>query len=208
MKTLIRKAHGELVFDRRTRVLADALSALLPQGASVLDVGAGDGTIASLCLERRPDIRVEGIDVQIRPNTRIPVRHFDGASLPYGDGGVDVVMFVDVLHHTPDPQRLVEEAARVARRAVVIKDHIANNRVDFATLALMDWVGNAPHEIASPCNYLSRAEWDAVFGKAGLAPRSFTTDVPLYAFPLSAVCGRDLHFIASLSAAAEHQQAA
>ena len=208
MKTLIRRAHGELVFDRRTRVLADSLSALLPQGASVLDVGAGDGTIASLCLERRPDVRIEGIDVQIRPHTRIPVRTFDGACLPYGDGSMDVVMFVDVLHHTPDPQGLVEEAARVARHAVVIKDHIADNRFDFATLALMDWVGNAPHEVASPCNYLSRAEWDALFRKAGLAPRSFTTDVPLYGFPLNAVCGRELHFVASLAASAEHQQAA
>ena len=208
MKTLIRKAHGELVFDRRTRVLADALSGLLPEGAAVLDVGAGDGTIAGLCLERRPDIRVEGIDVQVRPNTRIPVRPFDGVTLLYGDRSMDVVMFIDVLHHTPDPHALVAEAARVARHAVVIKDHIANNRVDFATLALMDWVGNAPHEVASPCNYLSRSEWESLFRRAGLAARSFTTDVPLYGFPLSAVCGRELHFVASLSAAAEHQQAA
>ncbi len=38
---------------------------------------------------------------------------YDGRTLPFGDGSFDTVMSVQVLEHTPDPQRLVDEMARV-----------------------------------------------------------------------------------------------
>src|SRR5262245_62846732 len=113
--------HRALVFDRRARVLAQRLSVLLPPGASVLDVGSGDGTIASLILLLRPDISIRGIDVLVRPETKIPVDPFDGEHLPCCDKAVDVVSFIDVLHHTNDPTVLLKEAKRVARSTVVLK---------------------------------------------------------------------------------------
>src|SRR6185503_8936019 len=46
----------------------------------------------------------------------------DGTVSPFRDGGVDVVVALDVLEHVPPPRRplLVTEALRVARSAVVI----------------------------------------------------------------------------------------
>jgi SAM-dependent methyltransferase len=38
---------------------------------------------------------------------------YDGRTLPFGDGSFDTVMSVQVLEHTPDPQRLIDEMARV-----------------------------------------------------------------------------------------------
>ena len=38
---------------------------------------------------------------------------YDGHTLPFGDGTFDTVMSVQVLEHTPNPQRLVDEMARV-----------------------------------------------------------------------------------------------
>jgi SAM-dependent methyltransferase len=146
----------------------------------------------------RPDIEVGGVDVLVRGATHIPVRPFDGYTLPYDDNSMDVVTFVDVLHHADDAQTLLREAARVARQKIVIKDHLAENAFDHATLRLMDWVGNAPHGVVLPYNYFSWETWQQHFCRAGLQLLQVKTDVPLYAPPLTFVFGRHLHFVAQL----------
>ena len=198
-KSLLGAAHASLVFARRARVLSAAVCNLLPRDAAILDVGSGDGTIAYSWRERRPDLKVEGIDILVRPETKIPVRAFDGRIIPYDDHSFDVVSFIDVLHHTDDAVQLLSEARRVSRNRVIVKDHFAENTLDHATLALMDWVGNAPHGVSLPYNYWSRDRWKCAFKAAGLTEAKIETDIPLYAFPLNWVFGRGLHFLSLLS---------
>lgn len=195
---LLRDVHEKLVFNRRVDVLSDMLGRLLAPGSHVLDVGTGDGQIALAIARSQENTTVEGIDVMKRPATHIPVTLFDGVSIPFADKSVDVVTFVDVLHHTDDPQVLIREAARVARHGVIIKDHLAENKANAMTLRLMDWVGNAPHGVVLPYNYAPRRQWEAWFADAGLGVDVFDTDVPLYPPPFSAVFGRKLHFVARL----------
>jgi methylase of polypeptide subunit release factors len=64
---------------------------LLPPNARVLDVGCGDGMIAKSWMANRPDIRVEGIDVLVRPATKIPVQAFGGQFIPFEENSFDVV---------------------------------------------------------------------------------------------------------------------
>lgn len=190
--------HEKVVFNRRVAVLADAVGAMIAPGSALLDVGTGDGQIAEAIASAQPGITVDGIDIMKRPTTRIPVTLFDGSSIPFADNSFDVVSFVDVLHHSDDPGVLLREASRVARRAVVIKDHLSESALDHLTLRLMDWVGNAPHGVVLPYNYLSRAEWEDHFDAARLEIDRFETSVPLYPWPASAVFGRKLHFVARL----------
>lgn len=198
LKKSIGQAHEKLIFNRRVKVLVAEIGALIPQNASILDVGTGDGQIAKMIGARQTGTTVQGIDIMLREVTHIPVTLFDGTKIPFEDNSVDVVTFVDVLHHTDDPQILISEAARVAKTAVIIKDHLSENAVDHATLRLMDWVGNAPHGVVLPYNYAPRRQWDNWFKTAGLSEDSFSTHVPLYQAPLSWVFGRSLHFIARL----------
>ena len=195
----IGRVHEKLVFNRRVRVLVDGIGALLPVESSMLDVGTGNGEIAKLIGERQKGTQVQGIDIMLRETTHIPVTLFDGTTIPLEDNSVDVVTFVDVLHHTNDPQILISEAARVARKAVIIKDHLSENVIDHFTLRLMDWVGNAPHGVVLPYNYAPRRDWDRWFSNAGLETDTFSTNVPLYAAPAKYIFGRKLHFIARLT---------
>jgi len=197
--SVLGEVHNRFVFDRRVRVLAEALGRLVPRGARVLDVGTGDGQIAMLIGAQQQGTSVEGIDVMLRPETHIPVTLFDGARIPFEDKSVDVVSFVDVLHHTEDAAGLIREAARVARKAVLVKDHLSENTFDHLTLRFMDWIGNAPHGVVLPYNYASEAEWTQWFSDAGLAVETFETEVPLYPFPFSLAFGRKLHFVARLT---------
>jgi SAM-dependent methyltransferase len=188
--------HGRLVFGRRVDRLADALAARLPADASVLDVGCGDGSIARAVLDRRPDLSITGVDVLVRDDTSIPVRGYDGTTLPFGDHAFDAVSLVDVLHHTDDPGRVLQEAARVSGGVVLIKDHLADSVLARPTLRLMDWIGNARHGVRLPYNYLTADEWDRHFDAAGLAVSSWETRLDLYPPPLSFAFGRRLHVLA------------
>jgi ubiquinone/menaquinone biosynthesis C-methylase UbiE len=191
--------HERVVFNRRVAVLGEALGALVEAGSDILDVGTGDGQIASLVAAAAPGTTVRGIDIMARPTSHIPVDIFDGQTIPHPDKSFDIVSFVDVLHHTDDPVVLLKEAARVARKAVILKDHFSENGVDHTTLRFMDWVGNAPHGVVLPYNYASRAEWAEWYAEAGLEIETVSTDVPLYPAPFSMIFGRGLHFVARLT---------
>jgi SAM-dependent methyltransferase len=194
----ISKLHRAFVFQRRARILAEMTAAQLAQGARVLDVGCGDGTIGSLIAELRPDIFIQGVEFMVRPGCRIKCQSFDGFTLPFPDNSFDVCLFVDVLHHTEDPRVLLREAVRVSRSFVVIKDHLDENAIDHLTLRFMDWVGNRPHGVVLTYNYQNRQQWTELFSNSGLSELNWTTQVPLYPWPLRLLVGRKLHFVALL----------
>lgn len=190
--------HERWVADRRVAVLAAGIAGVMPRGARVLDVGCGDGHLAHRLLQLRPDLEVRGIDLFVRPRTWIDVETFDGHTIPLARGEVDVVMFVDVLHHTDDPMELLREAARVARTAVVIKDHVAGSPLDRATLRFMDRVGNVRHGVRLPYTYWSAGQWARAFETLGLDVAERRNALGLYPFPASLVFDRRLHFLARL----------
>lgn len=196
--SLLGKAHGNLVFSRRVRQLCKHLSDLMPQSAKVLDVGCGDGTLAMLIKQLRPDVEIEGIDVLVRGKTQIPVKEFDGVTIPFEDNTFDVVMFVDVLHHTDDPMILLKEAARVAKDFVVIKDHTDEGILSNSTLRFMDWVGNKPHGVVLPYNYWKEAQWKNAFQKLQLEILAWQNKLELYPFFADLFFGRNLHIVTKL----------
>src|SRR5260370_19782983 len=187
--------HDRFVFGRRTRVLADHMASLVPPGSRVLDVGCGDGMVDRLILAGRPDISIEGIDPLVRADAFIPVRGFDGATIPYPDSSFDVAMLVDVLHHTTDPRVLLREASRVGR-SILIKDHLREGFLANTTLRVMDWVGNAHHGVALPYNDWPESTWVAAFNALGLLVSDKKTKLKLYPIPFSWLFDRRLHFIA------------
>lgn len=197
--SLVGKLHDATVHPRRIGILRDRLAPLIPEGAHVLDVGCGDGLLSQALGEARSDIRLEGVDVLAREGTAIPIRAFDGTTLPCEDGSFDAVMFVDVLHHTREPDVLLREACRVTRQVILIKDHTRNGLLAGSTLRLMDWVGNAHHGVALPYNYRTRAEWMDTLERVGLRIEFWDGRPRLYPRPGSWIFGRSLHFIARLA---------
>ena len=195
---LIDCLHGGYIHTRRVRVLSDHFARLLPANAQALDVGCGDGLLAHLVMQKRPDVKIKGIDVLVRGHTHIPVDRFDGQVVPYGDGSLDVVMFVDVLHHTENPMVLLREAVRTARMAIVIKDHTRNGLFAGPTLRLMDRVGNARHGVSLRYNYWPQERWFAAFEKLDVTIGVWKKDLRLYPRPASWMFDRSLHFIARL----------
>jgi SAM-dependent methyltransferase len=194
-------AHRHIVYGRRITVLARHLAELLPRDASVLDVGSGDGLLARRVLDVRPDVRITGVDVLRRDSSYIPVELFDGSRLPYADRQFDVVMMIDVLHHASQQEVLLKETVRVAKRAVMIKDHIVHGPLAIETLRFMDWVGNARYGVALPYSYWTEAQWQEHFARLTLRATVMRRHLGLYPWPASLLFERGLHFIAVLERA-------
>jgi SAM-dependent methyltransferase len=108
------QTEGPFVAERE-RALVRA--AFLPLGRRVLDIGCGEG--ATLLHLGAPEGAV-GIDLfeakVAFARERLPGCRFEAASaeaLPFPDGSFDHVLVRDVVHHLPDPGRLVDECSRV-----------------------------------------------------------------------------------------------
>jgi len=198
---LIGAVHRRVVHSRRISVLADALSSFVPPHSKLLDVGCGDGHLSASLKTRVPSLQIEGVETHARPTCEIPCRLFDGVHLPFADNAFDGCMFVDVLHHTTEPEKILRDACRVSRDFILIKDHLSANKFDHATLRFMDWVGNRSHGVTLPYNYLTQSAWDRLFQSVGLQPAKTLQNLPLYPFPFSLLFGRHLHFVLLLKKA-------
>lgn len=190
--------HDRGILHRRVTALASTIAPLLPKSARVLDVGCGDGLLDKALLELRPDLRIEGVDVLVRPHTPILVRQFDGSHLPFAAGEFDIAMAIDVFHHAADALGLMQEMKRVARGSIVIKDHLRHGLPSELILRAMDWIGNSRHGVRLPFSYWSEAEWRRVWDRCGVRPVSILRQLHLYPLPLSLIFERDLHFIVVL----------
>jgi SAM-dependent methyltransferase len=205
-KQALNALHARMVFGRRIRVLSEHIAAQLARG-SVLDVGCGDGTLAQAVMRLKPETSFQGIDVFLRPSVAIPAQVYDGHTIPFPDAAFDWVTICDVLHHCDDPASVLAECSRVARRGVVIKDHLREGLLAGPTLRLMDWVGNRGHDVRLPYNYLSRQEWSAIFARLGLAPLRWEQSLGLYPAPFGLIFDRSLHFVATVAKTPEAQAA-
>lgn len=105
-------------------VLEERLLDALPEGAHVLDVGAGAGKFAVALAALRPDLRITGIDNSPHQVARAEraardlagrVRFLAGSALalPFADGAFDGVMSCGSIKHWPDRARGLAECLRV-----------------------------------------------------------------------------------------------
>ncbi|MHC4267341.1 MAG: class I SAM-dependent methyltransferase [Planctomycetota bacterium] len=179
-------------------MLSGHLAGLFPLDAKVLDVGCGDGLVDHLIRQKRPDVEISGIDVLVRDNAHILVTPFDGQLIPYADASFDVVMLVDVLHHTEDPIIILQEAIRVTRKTIVIKDHTLHGLLAYPILRIMDWFGNIHQGVSLPYNYWSEQKWLDAFDSLSLTIKVWEKDLKLYKQPANWIFGKSLHFVTLL----------
>lgn len=101
------------------------------EAESLLDVGAGTGRTIAFLKSKWPKLRFVGIEpvaalrriaVERRKLAEEEIVAGDGANLPFSDGSFDLVVALGVLHHVPQPSRVVHEMLRVSRKGVFICD--------------------------------------------------------------------------------------
>jgi len=97
----------------------------------LLDVGSGRGAFLWPLLDAFPGLTITSVDLDERRArdleslraggiANLSARTVDAARLPFGDLAFDVVTALEVVEHTADPLATLSEAARVARRMIVV----------------------------------------------------------------------------------------
>lgn len=120
------------IAERVEQAQLQSLLAPLGPGAQVLEIGCGTGRFAEHL--QRQGFALVGCDpsramLQVA-NARIPVVAADGAALPFADGSFDACALIAVLEFADQPERILQEALRVARAQVVL-----------LTVARHSWLG-------------------------------------------------------------------
>jgi ubiquinone/menaquinone biosynthesis C-methylase UbiE len=98
---------------------------------SVLDVGAATGRGTRDLKEALPELFVCGVEpvaalieqaAQDGNTSRVPIVRATGEALPFSDKSFDAVCEFAILHHAANPNAIVKEMLRVAKKAVFICD--------------------------------------------------------------------------------------
>jgi SAM-dependent methyltransferase len=116
------------------------------RGKKALDLGCGDGLEAVYLLRR--GWKVEGVDIEPHPRWkelaarykgRASFKVADAASLKKLKGGYDLVFEKDMLHHVPDPGRVLLEMKRLLKRGgrMVIAECNRYNPIFYVHLTLL-----------------------------------------------------------------------
>jgi SAM-dependent methyltransferase len=180
--------------ERVTRSLARHLGSI----DSLLDIGCGDGANTKRLAEAAGASRVIGVDVHVRAQTFIEVKPYNGRDIHFPDRSFDAVSLVDVLHHCDDPQRVLDEAVRIASKMVVLKDHLAFGAFTRKMLYWMDVVGNAKDRIPSPGTYFELRDWVRMVDHSGARIGSMDWPLKTHDLPWSLVGWPVLQFTAKL----------
>ena len=94
--------------------------------SSLLEVGAGEGSIARRLLERNPDLAITILDLpdpELASHwTGLDVAKVQGSveELPFPDCSMELVLAIEVLEHVVRPEVALAEIARVASRHVIL----------------------------------------------------------------------------------------
>jgi SAM-dependent methyltransferase len=185
------------VASRRER-LVNAICDLAPTGiTSMLDVGAGDGTMTKLVADRLGATDIKGVDVKLRPGSVIDVRAYDGLTLPFEDARFDLVTIVDVLHHCTDMNAVFAEIMRVVKPTgtVIVKDHFQFGRWSDAVLWAMDMFGNSAFGVKVRGNYLSPPQWVDLVSRTGGSIEKLVWPFKIHNAPITLVARSEYQFL-------------
>jgi ubiquinone/menaquinone biosynthesis C-methylase UbiE len=111
----------------------DDLLASGARPARVLDVGTGTALIPIELCRRDPRVEVDAIDLaghmlalaernvaRAGLGGRIRVARMDAKATPWADGAFDAVMSNSIVHHIPEPRRVLAEVWRLVRAGGVL----------------------------------------------------------------------------------------
>jgi ubiquinone/menaquinone biosynthesis C-methylase UbiE len=108
-----------------------------------------------------------GIDIIDYNRSPIPLILFDGKTIPFMDNEFDIALVTGVFHHCDNPNRIFEEAIRVARRVMILED-IYTSKNHLRIIKLYDYLLNFRHGVNVPFHFKKDRDWMNLFREHGL----------------------------------------
>lgn len=154
----------------RVGIKLDKIAAHMDPKESHLDVGCGNG---GLCHSlKAKGYQIQPLDVKnISFFEDVQPLVYDGERFPYEDNSFDTVLIITVLHHTPEPEAILREAQRVARKKIILMEDIYRNPLQKHLTFFMDSLVNFEFD-GHPHTNKNDAGWKQTFQEMGLELKS------------------------------------
>lgn len=98
------------------------LQAHIFPGNNVLDVGCGSGRFSKFISDRF-SCEVTGMDTIDYLAVNIPFIKYAGGEIPLDNHVFDLAFCIATIHHTSDPEQILREVCRVAKKVILIEDY-------------------------------------------------------------------------------------
>jgi len=100
----------------RAAEITKILMHLRPEGARMLEIGAGTGRQAQELASKGFAVEaIEILDSNYAGDRLFPITNYDGRNIPFEDASFDIVFSSNVLEHVPDLVQMHSEIRRVLR---------------------------------------------------------------------------------------------
>lgn len=162
------RMHLAWRFDR-SRHMVDVIAQRLPAGASIVDIGSGDGSQLVILSQR--GYRMTGVERDTRSASlqghAVPVLEGSAEALPpqLPRGSFDAVMFKQVLEHLVDPVAALRGAAELLRPGGAMFVEVPNNQCAIARRSGLAW---EHMDVPRHLNFFDEASLRATATRAGL----------------------------------------
>ena len=151
------------------------IDSFINTGDKVIDIGSGGGWTGELIKEhKQADVTL--LDVQDLNYSKLPITVYDGKEIPFKDNSFDVGLLLFVLHHCQNPEQVLQEAARVSKKLIILEDTFQSW---FGRLFVCanDIVTNLPSALITkqsikghlPLSFKKISEWTALFKQMNMS---------------------------------------
>ena len=90
-----------------------------------MDIGSGTCNVCEILSKKGYEITPLDVHDLSFVNNIKPVI-YDGNKIPYANNKFDQTLILTVLHHTPNPEKILQEAKRVSKRIIIIENVYSN----------------------------------------------------------------------------------
>lgn len=145
---------------KRAELFARRIFPLLKNKGKIIDIGCGTCHITEILKNKGK--KVTPIDVEDKSLIdHIKPILYDGKHLPFPDGSFEIALLLMVLHHTPNPEAVFLEAARVGAELIIIET-VYKNLFDKICIVLFDSLMNRQLQFFWN-SYRKDTEWQRFF---------------------------------------------
>ncbi|MBS3126204.1 methyltransferase domain-containing protein [Candidatus Woesearchaeota archaeon] len=149
----------------RAKDMVNRIQSFLNKNDSILDIGSGSCNVYEILSKK--GYKITPLDVQNLSfvNNVKPVI-YDRNKIPFDNDKFDKSLILTVLHHTPEPEKILRGAKRVSKSIIIIEDIYVNWLHKYLTyffdsLLNLEFIGH-PHTNQND------KQWKKTFEKLGL----------------------------------------
>ena len=152
------------ILDARAGKLGKRIFPYLNRDGLILDIGPASCTVTEWLINK--ELKVFPLDIQdYSIVSTISPTLYDGDRMPFKDDQFDTSLLLFVLHHSPEPEKLLTEVKRVSKKVLILEDIITSPTHKHLT-AFMDGLLNLEF-FAQPHSNKYDDEWQSLYNRMG-----------------------------------------